>query len=213
MTIERSTGTIVPNWGGPLPGGGYQGATEELDALVVEAANRLTAEYNRDVVIRFNSDRRSGGAWLRDHGTNDTLVGLNAGFRAIRPATMTMDEYIDTYLSLPQAIFIDTWTAYATLRDKSLATQSHYKPEVDRYAYVGHASIEAAMDWLRANVLPSVKADIPCGRVLANSKRLRSGRSCDLDIGHKGACASQYSRAGTAAHLRRYNAIDKDASV
>ena len=46
------------------PGGGRTGMDPKLDAIVVEAAERLRARYGIDVEIRFNSDRQSGGAYL-----------------------------------------------------------------------------------------------------------------------------------------------------
>jgi len=46
------------------PGGGRSGLDPKLDAIVVEAAERLRARYGIDVEIRFNSDRLSGGAYL-----------------------------------------------------------------------------------------------------------------------------------------------------
>ena len=48
------------SWGVPnlLVGDGRMGITAELDAEV------LKETYGMDVTIRFNSDRRSGEAWL-----------------------------------------------------------------------------------------------------------------------------------------------------
>jgi hypothetical protein len=46
------------------PGGGRSGLDPRLDAIVVEAAERLRARYGIDVEIRFNSNRLSGGAFL-----------------------------------------------------------------------------------------------------------------------------------------------------
>jgi hypothetical protein len=78
MTIERSPG--IPAVAGGvcygLAGGGYQGLTAELDAVVQEAAERLQAAYGMDVVIRFNTNRASGGAWLRTHDHDG--IGANA---------------------------------------------------------------------------------------------------------------------------------------
>jgi hypothetical protein len=156
MTIERFAGISVPNWMGPLPGGGYKGLTDELDALVARAAELLVAEYGRDVVIRFNSDRRSGGAWLKDAATSDALVGLCAGLRKVEPEGMTNDEVYDKmradrrwYDALPDWIEIDTNVKGQALRDPSLANRDGTNP----YAYISHASLEEGMDWLRANAV------------------------------------------------------------
>jgi len=49
--------TRIPH-AGILPGGGYSGCTEELDELAQEAAEMMEDEYDCDVEIRFNADRR-----------------------------------------------------------------------------------------------------------------------------------------------------------
>jgi hypothetical protein len=77
MTIERSTGTPIP--GTMLSaGGGYSGVTAELDAVVSQAAEQLAQAYGMDVEIRFNSDRESGGAWLKDAAGRHSWVGICA---------------------------------------------------------------------------------------------------------------------------------------
>jgi len=65
MAMNRSAGLSpgVP-WAGPLPGGGYQGLTPKLDAAVLAQARWLETHLGEDVEVRFNSDRRSGGAFL-----------------------------------------------------------------------------------------------------------------------------------------------------
>jgi len=78
-TITRFAGIELPGWNGPLPGGGMTGATAELDALVGAAAAWLAATFDRDVQVRFNSDRQSGGAWV-EVPSNDPFcqVGITA---------------------------------------------------------------------------------------------------------------------------------------
>lgn len=72
MPITRSTGIAVTAlglpWAGPLPGGGSEGTTRALDRAVQRYAQVLQAWLGRRVriEIRFNSDRRSGGAWVWD---------------------------------------------------------------------------------------------------------------------------------------------------
>ena len=62
--IERYAGT---NTGlGYVVGGGYSGKTDELDAAVQKEAEILQELYGRDVVVRFNSNRESGGAFVKD---------------------------------------------------------------------------------------------------------------------------------------------------
>lgn len=67
---------------GYVVGGGYSGITKDLDEAVKTAAELLRDHFDCEVVIRFNSDRRSGGAWVRESekdtlGTNDS-IGLGA---------------------------------------------------------------------------------------------------------------------------------------
>src|SRR4051812_34690745 len=65
-TIERSRGVAA----GPYTAGaGYSGATPELDSVVAAAAVLLAEHYGRDVEIRFNTDRQSGGAYVRGVAT------------------------------------------------------------------------------------------------------------------------------------------------
>lgn len=80
-TIERSPGIALPT--GHVAGGGRSGATPELDAHVAAAAEALGKHFDGPVAIRFNSDRRSGGAWLRtseqDAIGRNAHVGISAG--------------------------------------------------------------------------------------------------------------------------------------
>lgn len=64
----------------PLPGGGYSGFTEDLDEQVKKAALALQTAFRDDVEIRFNSGRRSGGAFINAEveGVYKT-VGIGVG--------------------------------------------------------------------------------------------------------------------------------------
>lgn len=75
MTITRSPGIHIGH--GYIAGGGYTGVTDELDATVQRAAETLAGAYpGYDITIRFNSDRKSGSAWLvTDPGDG---IGSNA---------------------------------------------------------------------------------------------------------------------------------------
>lgn len=70
-TITRSFG-ISPGvpWGGPLPGGGYEGKTRRLDLAVQRCAKWLGEHFACPVEIRFNSDRQSGGAFIYQTAPN-----------------------------------------------------------------------------------------------------------------------------------------------
>ncbi len=76
MTIERFAGY---NTGyGYIVGGGYSGYTDELDKEVMKAARFLERKFKHPVIIRFNSDRKSGGAFLK--GRDDASVQLGAEY-------------------------------------------------------------------------------------------------------------------------------------
>ena len=71
--INREVGRVV---GGQIIGGGYKGETAALDQEVRRAAELMQAQFGRSVSMRFNSNRRSGGAWIIG-GYWDASVGLN----------------------------------------------------------------------------------------------------------------------------------------
>jgi hypothetical protein len=79
-TITRSPGIPVTANGVffGMAGGGYRGATAELDATVALAAEKLAAAYGQPVEIRFNSDRESGGAWLKTSDGGHNAIGIAA---------------------------------------------------------------------------------------------------------------------------------------
>lgn len=94
MSITRSEGTPV-GVGGVIygmAGGGYRGYTEALDAVVREAAAALASAYAADVEIRFNSDRESGGAWLKTPDGYSAHVGICASLVTAR-ARATWERY------------------------------------------------------------------------------------------------------------------------
>ena len=75
MSITRCCGI---NTGlGYLCGDGYEGKTKPLDDAVKREAEILQRLYGRDVEIRFNHNRESGGAWLVD-GQQNASLGMSA---------------------------------------------------------------------------------------------------------------------------------------
>lgn len=56
-----------------------RGITKDLDDLVEEAARELAALACQDVEIRFNADRKTGGAWLLGQEGRRAL-GIRAGY-------------------------------------------------------------------------------------------------------------------------------------
>ena len=82
-SITRGVGYVVD--GGYIVGGGYEGLTKELDALVQKCAEWLHSHFpDRDVQIRFNSNRKSGGAFIEsNHGLSGVIyIKFGAGLRA-----------------------------------------------------------------------------------------------------------------------------------
>ena len=93
-TITRSAG-INPGvpWGGPMPGGGYEGKTKRLDRAVMRFAEWLQARIAGPVQVRFNSHRLSGGAFIYPHAAPDAKIGFDTpeiglGVRLIIPAAV-----------------------------------------------------------------------------------------------------------------------------
>jgi hypothetical protein len=83
VTITRSKGDPIGTTG-LRAGGGYQGLTDELDAVVREAARELARAYGSDISIRYNTDRESGGAWLVTPDGWNAHVGICASLVTAR---------------------------------------------------------------------------------------------------------------------------------
>jgi hypothetical protein len=94
--VKRETGLEVPMWMGPLPGGGYRGATDGLDEAAVRASALLQRAFGRPFTLRFNSDRHSGGAFLCHQEENwiqsNSEVGLHLSLRPIFDAPADAPE-------------------------------------------------------------------------------------------------------------------------
>jgi len=154
MTITRSTG-LYTGYMGYFCGNGYEGLTKELDDTVKRQAELLTTTFNRDVEIRFNSDRESGGAWLKNSLTGfkgNCQVGFNAGIRPIglnRTHDMPHEEFMRLWRELPKEIYYATYVSENGLKDPSLANSGC---EDSRYCYLIQPSIEQGLAWLVANV-------------------------------------------------------------
>ena len=145
MTISRSIG-LHTGYMGVMCGNGYEGLTDELDNTVKQEAELLGQAFNRDVEIRFNSDRESGGAWLvnslKGFGSN-CQVGLNAGIAL-------EGHYCHKKLDLAiDSVYIETYISASCLKDPSLAKDgTDNDPKCDIY----HKTVEDALAWLVANV-------------------------------------------------------------
>lgn len=122
--ITRSTG-IATGFPGLRAGAGYEGATQELDSIVADAAKILGEAYNMPVQIRFNTNRRSGGAWLETPGACD--IGITAG---LRPKT--------------NEIWIAAYISGRALTDRALDNR-------EGYHWSERPTIAAALAFVRAN--------------------------------------------------------------
>lgn len=105
--IERSAG--LPTGTGWIVGGGHTGATYDLDATVREAARTLETAYGRDVVIRFNTDRRSGGAWVKTDDPDGIWLNAEIGICAdlvTAERNRRMTERYPDYEPRPPGIYL-----------------------------------------------------------------------------------------------------------
>lgn len=172
-TITRSSGIGVG--GGWIVGGGHTGLYESLDEATKAAAEALAAAYDCDVTIRFNSDRRSGGAWLKTHeqdriGANSEIgigtaivdqrmIDARRKFDKI-DGTNTADELVEGEIWF-FAHIRDTSLTDLSLRDaddwntRSVRTPSGYvRTPIDGYLHRRVESIEAAIELLKASAKP-----------------------------------------------------------
>lgn len=154
-------------------GAGRSGVTAELDAEVARAAELLREAYGLDVTIRFNSDRRSGGAWLvtdfEGLGGRNNAVGLTVALVDVAELRKLYDKYPDPDDTLearlagdgqdpanPPAAYLSRSVMLRPpyLVDTALATQG---VEADPYACVHVGSLEEGMALIADKVvMPSV---------------------------------------------------------
>lgn len=123
MSVTRYAGLDpgIP-WIGTRPGGGMDGKTSELNAIIDAAAKAMDAEFDRDVEIRFNADRLSGGAWLvtpnganADAGVCAHIVRLTEEVMAyvrVRRAVLTAEGLVQVAECPREASLIDVPLAY-----------------------------------------------------------------------------------------------------
>ena len=163
--ITRSTG-LPTGFLGFTAGGGYSGITEELDSVVAKQAKLLAEAFGRDVEIRFNSDRRSGGAWLRDDlpgFIGNVQVGFNAGITAKPPKGKTYHQWLNelgeehgwgpgmdrVLKEAPQEVTISTYIKGAVAKDPSIVNSGTVG---SRYASTEHRSLREGIEFLKKHV-------------------------------------------------------------
>ena len=156
--IERSRGIFIGSMG-LRAGGGYSGATSELDAAVQQAAEMLAVAYpGFDIEIRFNSDRRSGGAWLKVG--DGAAIGIAIGAYAERAQAAALEAQLEA-----DEIDFDTYDTLHCALLRTLHTSAHIgtshlgNPAVancdggrnDPYCHAYMPSMEAAIAFLKLN--------------------------------------------------------------
>jgi hypothetical protein len=158
---------LPTGYGGYIAGGGYSGSTKELDDTVQKAAKLLADAFGRDIEIRFNSHRESGGAWLKDDlsgFSGSCQVGLGAALRAKPPKGRTKEQWydelsrkhgawtrsmLDEIESAPRHVVVDTYIAGAIARDGEIVNSGN--PD-HRYASHDHKSLAEGLAFLKRHV-------------------------------------------------------------
>lgn len=141
---------------GHLVGCGYSGITKDLDDIVLKAAELLKEKFNKDIEIRFNSDRYSGGAWVKDDKQNCS-VGLGARLSNIKYLTMAEEEKerlaikdIKNFLNNPDTIVINT---AISLNDTENTVNKNSNYIVFDYEYKDFNTLDEAFSYLIENVI------------------------------------------------------------
>jgi hypothetical protein len=170
--ISRAEGTPITISGQPtgqFAGGGFSGASVSLDETVQIAGELLADAYEMDVQIRFNSDRKSGGAWLRtsvEEGIGrNAEIGICAVQRhldeadrarehqrnIVRLGQETADEIAELGAkNKPGTVTVFAHISARALIDKTLANEDTDEPERAYYHGV-QPSLEAALAFVQAH--------------------------------------------------------------
>lgn len=101
--ITRSCG--ISTGTGYLVGDGYSGTSRIIDNIVKKEAGLLQKMYRKDVQIRFNHNRESGGAWVID-GNLNCSIGLGVSTRNRELFNMSREKIkkmpLDKYAKLAE---------------------------------------------------------------------------------------------------------------
>jgi len=135
-TIERSPGIGVGM--GYVVGGGYSGATADLDATVQAAAQLLADAYGYPVTIRFNSDRRSGGAWLKTDDPDGIWLNAEVGIGASLITDDDAAHWAARYPDMTQAA-------------PGIYVYAHVGKRVGEYAHVRVDSLADALAYVQTH--------------------------------------------------------------
>ena len=171
MSITRSTGIPVTVGGlpipcFPLPGGGYEGKTAELDAAVMHCAALLEREFPAfsTVEVRFNSHRESGGAHIPPHSRDD--IGLTAG------------QYTDLNCAVRHGEAKAGDIYYGAYMPPHWYS-GDFQNDFERKYLVGRGldSPEANLAWLLANMKPDILAALRAGRCPRKAPRAHGDKA------------------------------------
>ena len=179
--LHRSAGAIV--------GGGYRGLTPELDSAVDEAASSMAERFGSAIEIRFNSDRRRGGAWLVTHPGHEglggnTWIGINADLALTREEaeqdeTMRRiyaddadkwQQYLDSY---DGRVHISVRVSEEALRDRSLGHQEYPGDKGPKVFEQEVPDVATAIDLMARVSIAGDKAEIERRRELVEAYKTR----------------------------------------
>ncbi len=145
--IERSTGIITG--AGYLAGSGFSGKTEGLDSFIQKEAEILQNLFGKDVVIRFNSDRLSGAAFIKD-GKFDDSIGLGAQIFNKKQFEMIHADY-KSYFELPKEERYVLENTYDSIRFSVLINPDMVEGCITS-RYENFNTLDNAVEYLKASV-------------------------------------------------------------
>lgn len=142
--IERTHGSTTGY--GYLVGSGYEGATEALDKAIEQIASSMEQRFKRDIEIRFNSNQRSGGAFIQDNDYSHQL-GVCGYLTNHLIENMTPEEIFDLSQEEQREKYPDDTIKYYYVLNESLRNN----PDSDKHERYGKADeafaeLEKAMD-------------------------------------------------------------------
>lgn len=163
--ITRSAGVSTSFPLAPLCGSGYSGSTAELDQVVQRAAELLRVAYKMDVTIRFNSDRRSGGAWLRTHEIDRVGANSQLGICAHLVNQTSHDAAARYGFEIGDpvgTIVVSSHIGHDSLASDDIATSG--TGSLRAYHHERRPTLADALIYVQANaVLPAHLPDYPAG--------------------------------------------------
>lgn len=141
--ITRSPGTSTGL--GYLVGSGFEGKTKELDNAVLKNAKLLHKTFGKDIEIRFNTNRESGGAFIKDNEYS-CKIGIGASLSSSRYHSLTdaekMELSFEESMKLPKDIIL-----YHAVLDDSLLNRHGKREDIYRY----FKTLKGAFKWLHRN--------------------------------------------------------------